>query len=1101
MKKLSILCCALLGASALTAGAVTPLWLRDVAVSPDGSWIAFTYKGDIYKVASRGGSAVRLTSQPSYESSPVWSPDGASIAFASDRNGNADIFMMPAAGGAARQLTFNSASETPEAFSADGSKVIYSAAIQAPAASVQFPSRRLSQLYEVPVGGGAPRQILGTPAVNIDLLPDGSGAYVYEDVKGMEDKWRKHHTSSVTRDIWLYTPSTGKHVNLTAHAGEDLSPAVSPDGSTLYFLSERDGGSANVYSMALASPGSTPTALTSFTRHPVRFLTVASDGTMAFAWDGEIYTLRPGEKQPSKVAVDIVIDDADPLKYLTASSAREAEVSPDGKQLAYVNRGELFVTSVEHPSVKQITRTPEGESCVSWGKDSRELYYVSERDGHYDIYRASIARPDDPDFSNATIVSEERVFADDGVDRTYPRLSPDGKKLAYVADRNRLMVMDLATKKSRQLTDGTTNPSRTKGFTAQWSPDSRMLLIENTRATHQPYSDISVVDATTGEIHDITRTGYFDQSPRWALDGNAVLFLSERYGMRNHASWGSMYDVMLAFLTKDAFDRFRLSSEDYALLKEVEKAQGKKKAAKKDDDADKKDKKDKKGKKGQKKTAVGDSNADAGEKAGADAVAYDFDGVEDRTVRLTPNSADIVDAWLTPDGETLYYLAAFEDDYDLWKTDVRKHETKLAKKGAGMGALQSVTDGDLFILGRSVKKFNLKNSSVSTVKLGGRFSVDPAREREYMLRHVYNEERERFYVKDMNGVDWEGLYNDYKRFLPHIDNNNDFAELLSELLGELNVSHTGGRYSGSSSNTATASLGLLYDMSWTGKGLKVAEVVTGGPFDRANTSVRPGTVITAIDGEPVTAENDFARLLESKAGKKTLVAFENDGNADEEVVLPITAGKFNGMLYRRWVEARERDVERWSGGRLGYVHLQSMSDDSFREIYAKVMGRYRDLDGIVIDTRWNGGGRLHEDIEVFFSAEPYLTQDIHGMVTSVMPSRRWTKPSIMVIGEANYSNAHGTPWVYKHKKMGKLVGMPVPGTMSSVNWVTLQDPSLVFGIPVIGFRTAEGNYLENTQLEPDVKVANDPADVVRGEDTQLRTAVETLLRDLDARKQ
>ena len=259
----------------------------------------------------------------------------------------------------------------------------------------------------------------------------------------------------------------------------------------------------------------------------------------------------------------------------------------------------------------------------------------------------------------------------------------------------------------------------------------------------------------------------------------------------------------------------------------------------------------------------------------------------------------------------------------------------------------------------------------------------------------------------------------------------------------------------------------------------------------------PGAVITAINGVELTDSVDYNAMFNDIIKKKTLVRFTTpSGATSEEVILPVSSGVMNELLYNRWISQREADVQKWSGGRLGYVHLRSMSDDSFREIYSKVMGKYRDLDGIVIDTRWNGGGRLHEDIEVMFSAEPYLTQDIHGMVTSTMPSRRWTKPSIMVIGEANYSNAHGTPWVYKHKGLGKLVGMPVPGTMSSVNWVTLQDPTLVFGIPVIGFRTAEGNYLENTQLEPDVRVLNAPADILNGEDTQLRTAVETLMRDI-----
>lgn len=1083
---------ALMSLTVVSVTGMTPLWLREVAISPDGQQIAFTYKGDIYKVDVNGGKAERLTSQPSYDTKAVWSPDGKKIAFASDRNGGFDVYVMDAAGGTAKRLTTNSANEMPETFTPDGTKVIYSASIQAPATSAQFPTTRLNQLYEVSVNGGASKQILGTAAESVSLIP-GTNNFVYQDIKGFEDKFRKHHTSSVTRDIWLYNSKTGKHQNLTNRAGEDLNPVISADGGTMYFLSERDGKSMNVWQMPLSRVGDS-NALTDFQRHPVRYLSGSKNGVLAFAYDGEIYTMKPGST-PAKVKIDIVSDDADQqITYLNAKRANEGVPSPDGKQFAYVNRGEVFVTSVEHPSVKQITHTPEGESDVTWGKDGRELYYTSQRDGYYNIYRASIGRPDDPNFSNAVIINEERVFPDDKIDRTNPSLSPDGKKLAYVQDRNKLMVMELSSKKTKQLTDGTTNPSRSKGFDSQWSPDGTMLLIENIKASHQPYGDISVVDVATGEIHDITNTGYFDESPRWALDGKAVLYLSERYGMRNHASWGSKYDVMLAFLTKDAFDKYRLSEEDYALLKEVEKHQAKKK---KDDGGKKDDKK----KKDVKKSVVDDSNEATEDKEKEEKSKIDFENVELRTVRLTPNSSSISDAYLTSEGETLYFLTEFEDGYDLWETNVRKKETKLAKKmGARPGSITADNDGNLFITNGDVKKYAPKSSKLSNVSLGGKFPMDLEAERKYMLDYVYNEERERFYVPDMNGVDWEGLYKDYSKFLPHINNNRDFAELLSELLGELNVSHTGGRYRGPGATTPTASLGLLYDMSYAGPGLKVSEIVANGPFDRANTLLKPGSVITSINGKELKEDTDVSELLADLTKKKTLIGFKNGNNYAEEVILPISTGAFNDLLYDRWVANREKDVEKWSNGRLGYVYIESMNDDSFRRIYAKIMGKYRDLEGIVIDTRWNGGGRLHEDIEVFFSAEPYLTQDIHGMTTSVMPSRRWTKPSIMIMNESNYSNAHGTPWVYKHKNLGKLVGMPVPGTMSSVNWVTMQDPSLIFGIPVIGFRTAEGNYLENTQLVPDVKVMNEPWELVKGNDQQLKRAVEELLKDIDSKK-
>ena len=277
----------------------------------------------------------------------------------------------------------------------------------------------------------------------------------------------------------------------------------------------------------------------------------------------------------------------------------------------------------------------------------------------------------------------------------------------------------------------------------------------------------------------------------------------------------------------------------------------------------------------------------------------------------------------------------------------------------------------------------------------------------------------------------------------------------------------------------------------------MAEVLEGGPADRADNRLKPGSVITAINGQPVKADADWSTLLNGIAGKKTLVAFTDpSGKADEEVMIPVGMGAENAMLYRRWVKGREAYVDSISGGRLGYVHIPSMSDDSFRKVYADVLGKYNNREGIVIDTRWNSGGRLHEDIEVLFSGKKYFTQVVRGTETCDMPSRRWNKPSVMVVCEANYSNAHGTPWVYKHRNLGKVVGAPVPGTMTSVNWVTLQDPSLYFGIPVVGYRLPDGSYLENTQLEPDVKVLNDPATVVNGDDAQLRKAVEVLLQSL-----
>ena len=1078
MKKTYITAAAFL-AAAVSVSAANPMWVRDVKLSPDGSKIAFSYKGDIYTVPLAGGVATRLTTEPSYESAPIWSPDGRTIAYASDRNGGKDIYLMHASGGAAKRLTFNSTAETPEAFSPDGAEIYFSSHIQDPSNSPLFPSRVLTELYAVPVNGGSVRQVLPTPAINISVLPDGR--FLYEDVKGLEDKWRKHHTSSVTKDIWIFDPSTGKHTNLTDREGEDRSPAFIPGKDTFYFLSERDGGSFNVYSMPLAG-GATPKSLTSFTSHPVRFLSAGANGLLAFTYNGELYSMRPGE-EPRKVNVSVADTSPAEEETINISSVDEAYPSPDGKQVAFIKRGEVFVTSTEYPSVKQITETPALEEGLSWGKDGRTLYYASRRSGHSNIYKASIARADDPNFSNATLIKEEAVFPEDGIERSFPNISPDGKKMAYVEDRTKLRVIDLTSKKVTALDGGNITNYRSGGFTVDWSPDSRYLALEVMNPLHEPYGDISIVEIESGDFIPVTQSGYFDQQPRWSPDGNALLFGSERYGMRNHASWGSEYDVMMAFLNKESYDKFRLSEEDYELLKEVEKQQ--KKDAEKGNNAS--------GKKGKKDSKKKETESVKDEKK----INLEREGLADRIVRLTPNSSALSDFMLSSDGETLYYLSAFEKGYDLWKKDLRKGDVSLVRTlDAQSTSMIPDSEGNIFLVGNNVKKFTPKGGEMKNVSISTKMKLDPDKEREVMLDFVENEARERFYLPEMP-VDWEAYVENYRRFLPHINNGYDFADMLSELLGELNVSHSGGRYFPAGSTDPTASLGLLYDLNADGDGLMISEVLKKGPFDRATSKVKAGDRVLAINGKEIKKGDDWAKLLNGIARKKTLVSFSNgNGEKWDEVVLPVNAATENELLYRRWVKSREAEVDSLSGGRLGYVHIRAMDDASFREVYSNLLGKFVDKEGIVIDTRWNGGGRLHEDIEVLFSGDKYLTQEVHGKKSSEMPSRRWNKPSIMLICEANYSNAHGTPWVYKHKNLGKLVGMPVPGTMSSVNWIDLQNPDLLFGVPVVAFRTEDGTILENTQLEPDIKVANTPEDIANGRDRQLETAVKTLLNDL-----
>ena len=1079
MKKILL---TLLLAASLTLSA-QPLWLRHNVISPQGDKIVFCYKGDIYVVNATGGKAQQITTNAAYDAEPVWSPDGKQIAFATDRNGNFDVYLVAAEGGVAQRITTNSATEMPLAFSPDGKEIYFSAQIQKAAENVQFASGWITELYKVSVEGGRPEQVVAVPVCSMSFDKDGK-SFLYYDRKGSENIWRKHHVSSVARDVVYYNAKKKTHTILTTNVGEDRDPRYLPGYQEVVFLSERNNGSFNVYK-APANNLEKVEAVTHFETHPVRFLSVANDGLLCYGYMGEIYTQRIGS-EPQKVNIEIVNDqEADQKVKQDFKGIGSFALSDDGKQMAFVSRGEVFVTGVdEYATTKQITHTAQAERSPSFSKDGRTLVYASERDGYWNLYQATIVRKEDYNFAYATLIDEKPLFGNDGIERSNPEYSPDGKEIAFVENRNILKVYNIASKEVRQITDGTQHYGSI-GY--EWSPDGKWFAVTLISHMRDPYSDVGIV-STNGDmkIYNITESAYFDDDPQWVLDGNAIIYNSDRYGMRSHASWGSQRDAFIAFLNQDAYDKFRLNKEDYALLKETEKgSKDKEKDESKDDGKDKK-----KGKKDDKKDEKEDKPKETKK------IEVDLEHLQDRVIRLTPMSSNLSGMALSNDGEKFYFMTSFEKGYDLWEMDVREKSMKITKK-LGQGGAQLRMKGDnLYLLsGGNLQKLD-KGGKSTSIKYDATMELNLADEREYMFNHVFLQIEKRFFMKDHHGVDLALMKEAYQPFLAHINNNYDFSEMLSEILGELNVSHTGSGYRPSSKGDATAEFGVLLDLNYKGDGLKIAEVVEGGPFDKDKSKVKNGCVIQKIDGVEITKGMDYYPLLNNKRDKTVLVTLSDGGKSWEETVKPISHGAMNDLLYRRWVKHNEETVKKLSNGRLGYVHIKSMGDASYRDVYSQILGKYNLCDGIVIDTRFNGGGRLHEDIEILFSGEKYLEQVINDSVACVMPSRRYNKPSIMIIGEANYSNAHGTPWVYKHKHMGSLVGMPVPGTMSSVTWETLQDPTLYFGLPVVGYRTEQGNWLENTQLEPDIKVRNTPEKMADGVDEQLEAAVKELMKEL-----
>jgi len=1058
---------------------IEPQWTRYPSISPDGKTIAFTYKGDIYSVPADGGTAKQLTFHKAHDYEVVWSKNGKNLAFASNRFGNFDVYTMDAQGGPATRLTFHSTDETPYSFAADDMSVLFGAARQDAVAHRQYPISRQPELYSVPVIGGRVSQVLTVPAEDVQMNNDGT-KMVYHDKKGYEDTFRKHHVSAITRDVWEYDVTTGKHSMLTSFKGEDRNPVYNADEKSIYYLSE-ESGSYNIHKMS--SDGSGKEQLTQFKTHPIRFLSIGN-GTMSFSYDGALYTFKEGEA-PKKVAVLVRTQNTtNTLEYVSINGGvREMDISPDGKEIAFVSRGEVFVTAVDGSLTKRLTNTPEQERFVKFMPDGKAVAYASERNGKWTIYKTAKIRKEEPYFFAATILKEDTLLTT-AADVYLPEFSPDGNLMAYIEGRRTLKVKNLKTNTVTTLL----TPNELFHFSDgdkyyQWSPDSKWLLVD--WGVTLSNSEILLISADGKSRTNLTESGYYDVSPKWVNDGNQIIWYANRNGLKSYATSGqSEFDVYSMFLTKDGWDKFNMTKEEYDLLKLMEEGD-----EKKDEDADKEDDKKKK------------KNKDEDEKKEAvKPLKFDLEDVQERKARLTIHSSKLADAVLSKDGEKLYYLTRFEKDLNLWETEIRTKNTKmLVSLGAKSGSLQwDKKQENLFLLADGkIAKVDVKAGKKESVKLKSEMVLDADAERQYMFDHIWLRTNGIFYHSNFHGIDWKAMRTEYEKYLPHIGNSYEFAEMVSELLGELNVSHAGGRFNDNIKNgDATASLGVFMDYSHTGNGIKIAEVLKGGPLDKASFELKPGMLIEKINGETILLSRDIASYLNRKTGEFMLLDIVGINNSRKQItVKPISIGQENRLLYTRWVKQNEKEVMEKSKGTLGYVHIPGMSDGPYRTIYEQMMGKFIDKKAVIVDTRFNGGGDLVADLAMFFTGIPFLSYETEDRVVGGEPTSRWTKPTLAMFNESMYSDGSCFASGYVDLKIGKTVGMPVPGTCSFAGWERLPNGG-VWGVVPVSAKNKAGEWLENNETNPEILVKNQPEVIAEGRDEQLEKSIEVLLKEV-----
>ncbi|MBS0661109.1 MAG: PD40 domain-containing protein [Verrucomicrobia bacterium] len=1053
-----------------------PLWLRQPAVSPDGQYIAFIHGGQLWRVPSAGGEAIPLTSARFAASAPVWSPDSRQIAFSSDRYGNADVFILPATGGEVRRLTTHSMADTPTAFSPDGKWVYFSSMrLGDPRAAFGGVAAGASlQLYAVPAAGGRERLIIPLPALQARPSPDGR-QFVYTSLNAPENEWRKHAISEAARDLWIFDSGNGSYRQFTNWRGEDRDGWFSADGKSIYWLSERS-GSFNVWRQAASGEGQ-PQQLTSHEKHPLRFLSRSAQDDLVYGFDGEIWRLPAGAREPQRVAIRI--SQSSLLEGTVFAQMRDeiTELVPsrDGGQLAIVARGEIFVLATATGRSRRITDTPQHERNVSFSPDGRTLLYACDRAGRYELFETTLDTPGATDFLSPGALRETRLNLPGKADATEPAYSPDGKRIAYFENRVRLMVLDRASGRTvTAMPDGLAYSYHDGDLPFTWSPDGRWLAATGGSAATS--FDIYLLDASGQKAPvNLTRTGFHAVGPAFSPDGRVIYFQGARDGLKTLDALARETDLYAIFLTQAAYDAAVRPGDRPVAAPVVKSAEVK-------------------------------SAAPAKEPAWEP----ELEDLSGRTVRVTPLSGNVAAVKPLADGHSVVVVMLHP------LTGMAAYRIPVGRPGLAPVFTKPLPTGDAAVFdekGESfyyvgpggIERVSLANGASAVLPFAAEMAYDLRGEMKYFFEHAWRLTQQKFYRADMGGVDWEFYRREYAKFLPYLTRGEDLAELLSEMAGELNASHMGSSYQPKrSGGDATASLGLYYDHAHTGPGAKVAEHLKGGPAGRADSQLRAGAVILAVNGQTIREDMDIHPLLNRQAGQPVRLTIKPAGGGAnvEEIVTP--EPYVNGLLQAqaRWVAQRQEQTEKLSKGRVGYVYVPLMDTASYQNFVAEVFGRFIDKEALIVDVRFNGGGNLAERLIADLTASPAAPLvDRQGRVLTPVPVRRWSKPSALLANSFSYSDGSIFPHLYRTQRVGLFAGDPVPGTGTAVWWVDLLSGSrLRYGIPEIPRREADGKFYENNEDTPELVVRRQPGAIVQGRDEQLEATIEALLRRLDGAK-